>query len=163
MRALKWIAIGMAALLLVTLGVTGYFFATANVRIAAYKAEGMQATANQPLFEQLKAQVADETFEGTLFQTGELGSIEDYAFITYTLRLSNQCLVPIDMVEVRVVPGSGDALQIGDLAVHSLGAQSQGDITATILTAKDSHAIRELVVTYYVWGVSFTIQETYGG
>lgn len=163
MRALKVLAIVVVAALLLTLGMVGYFYATARVTIAAWKAEGAPATQQAELFEQLKSQVRDETFAGTLFQTGELGNAEDYAFITYTLRLSNQCLVPMDTVEVRVVPGEGDVLQIGDPQAHSLGSKSQGDITATILTSKDSHAIRELIVTYYVWGVSFSISDTYGG
>ncbi|MEA5146468.1 MAG: hypothetical protein VB041_10585 [Candidatus Limiplasma sp.] len=67
------------------------------------------------------------------------------------------------MIEVQVVPNASDVLQIGDLSVRHLEAKSQGDVTATILTAKDSHTIRELIVTYYVWGISFSIRETYGG
>jgi hypothetical protein len=163
LRFLKIAAIFMVALVVLTLGLVGYFYGTANVSIAAYRAEGFQATERPELFESVKSAVANGTFEGTLFQTGALGEAADYAFITYTLRLSNQCLVPIDTIEVQVVPDAKDVLQIGDLAVHSLDAKSQGDITATILTAKDSHSVRELIVTYYVWGVSFSIRETYGG
>ena len=163
MRVLKSAMIVMIALVVLTLALVGYFFASAKVTIAAYNAGGGIATGNQALFDQIKAQVAKDAFIGTQFKKEPLGNAEDYAFITYTLRLSNQCLVPIDMIEVQVVPGTSDVLQIGDLAVHSLDAKTQGDITATILTAKDSHAIRELIVTYYVWGVSFTIRTTYGG
>jgi len=153
----------MIALVVLSLALVGYFFATAKVSIAAYKAEGIQATERADLFGQIKQQVAQNAFQGTLFQTGPLGEADQYALITYTLRLSNQCLVPVDMVEVQVVPDPKDVLQIGDLTVHSLEAKSQGDITATILTAKDSNSIREMIVTYYVWGVSFSIRETYGG
>jgi len=164
LRILKAAMIFMIAMVVLALAVVGYFFATAKVTIAAYKAEGMQATAHADQFEQIKTQVAQNAFHGTLFQTNiALGTADQYAFITYTLRLSNQCLVPVDMVEVQVVPDPGDLLQIGDLEVHSLDAKSQGDITATILTTKESNSIRELIVTYYVWGVSFTIRETYGG
>jgi hypothetical protein len=154
----------MIALVVAALGVAGYYFATAKVTIAAYKAEGVPATQQAALFDQLKTQVAQNEFQGTLFAADTaLGSAEQYAFITYTLRLDNQCLVPIDMVEVQVEPDAGDVLQIGDTSVHSLAARSQGDITATILTAVDSNSVRELIVTYYVWGVSFSIRQTYGG
>lgn len=162
-RILKAAAILVAVILVLTLGMVGYFYATARVSIAAWKAEGISAGAQSEAFESIKQQVRDKTFTGTLFQEQELGNAEDYAFITYTLRLNNQCLVPINMIEVRIVPGSDDVLQLSDLQVHSLNAKSQGEVTATILTRKDSHAIRELVVTYYVWGVSFTITDTYGG
>ncbi len=71
--------------------------------------------------------------------------------------------MPIDSIEVQVEPDDRDVLQLADGKVHSLDAKAQGDITATILTAADSHSIRELVVTYYVWGVSFSIRQTFGG
>ena len=133
------------------------------MNVASYKVSGAYATDNATQFDQLRAQVQQGTFEGTLFNTAQMGGAENYAFITYTLTLSNQCLVPVDMVEVQVVPDPADVLQVGDLTVHSLDAKTTGDVKATILTAKDSHAIRELIVTYYVWGVSFTIRTTYGG
>ncbi|NCB36636.1 MAG: hypothetical protein EOM58_11410 [Clostridia bacterium] len=163
MRILKYVMILMIALVVLSLALVGYFFATAKVSIVHYSANGVPATEQQAVFDTLKTQIAQKSFQGTLFQTAEPGEAADYAFITYTLRLSNQCLVPIDMVEVQVVPDPADVLQLGDLNVHSLDAKSQGDITATLLTSKNSHSIRELIVTYYVWGVSFSIRETYGG
>jgi len=112
-------------------------------------------------FEGIKASVENETFRGTYFNNTPLGEAEKYALVTYTLRIGNDCLVPIDMIEVQVVPNPNDLLQLGDQAVYSLQPKSQGDITATILTLKESHSVRELLVSYYVWGISFTIQETY--
>ena len=163
MRILKWLMIFMIALVVLSLLLVGYFYATAYVSIAAFKAEGVSAAAQPDRFSEIKTALDQNAFIGTRFSTAPLGEAADYALITYTLRLSNQCLVPVDMVEVQVVPDPKDIAQIGDLTVHSLDAKSQGDITATILTAKDSNAIRELIVTYYVWGVSFSIRETYGG
>ena len=163
MRILKSVMILMIALVVLALLLVGYFFLTARVTIAAYKAEGALATQRQELYDEVATQLRQDAFIGTRFSSTPLAAADQYAFITYTLRLSNQCLVPIDMVEVQVVPDPGDLLQIGDLEVHSLDAKSQGDITATILTTKESNSIRELIVTYYVWGVSFTIRETYGG
>ena len=163
MRILKSAMFLMVALVVLALLLVGYFFATARVSISAYQAEGHPATERADQFEKIKTELAQGSFIGTRFQTGELGTAEAYAFITYTLRLNNQCLVPVDMVEVQVVPDPNDVAQIGDVSVHSLDAKTQGDITATILTTRDSHSVRELIVTYYVWGVSFSIRETYGG
>ena len=163
LRILKWLMIFMIALVVLALLLVGYFYATAYVSIAAFKAEGISAAERADQFASIKAELNQNAFIGTRFSTAALGEAADYALITYTLRLSNQCLVPIDMVEVQVVPDPADIAQLGDLTVHSLDAKSQGDITATILTARDSNSIRELIVTYYVWGVSFTIRETYGG
>lgn len=161
MRALKYIAIFMAILLILSLLFVGYFFLTANVSIVAFKAQGVQAADVPEQFEGIKASVENETFRGTYFNNTPLGEAEKYALVTYTLRIGNDCLVPIDMIEVQVVPNPNDLLQLGDQAVYSLQPKSQGDITATILTLKESHSVRELLVSYYVWGISFTIQETY--
>jgi len=161
LRILKVVMMLMIVLVVAALGVVGYFFATAQVTITAYKAQGTPASQQEAYFNQLKQQVDQNEFQGTLFTTQTIGEAADYAFITYTLRLSNQCLVPLDMVEVQVEPGSEDVLQIGDTSVHSLEAKSMGDISATILTNVNSNSIRKLTVTYYVWGVSFAIHQTY--
>ena len=162
MRILKWLMIFMIALVVLALLMVGYFYATARVSIVAYDARGVSASQRADEFARVKTALAQDALIGTRFSAAPLGEAADYAFITYTLRLSNQCLVPVDMVEVQVVPDPGDIAQIGDLTVYSLDAKTQGDITATILTVKESNAIRELIVSYYVWGVSFTIRETYG-
>ena len=163
MKALKIIAIAMVVLVVAALGIVGYFYATATVRISAFKAEGVQAAGQAAYFDTLKASAEDGSFIGTLYSGAPTGTADDYVFITYTVRLRNDCLVPLDTIELQVVPADGDVLQIGDTTVHSLAARSEGDLQATILTAKDNHSIRELVVTFYVWGVSFQIRETYGG
>lgn len=161
LRALKYIAIFMVILLVVTLLLVSYFFATASVSIVAYDAKGVPCADNPAEFAQIKASLEEETFIGTRFVTTPLGNAEEYALITYTVRLSNQCLVPIDMIEIQVVPQPTDLLQLGGTEVRSLNPKTQGEFTASILVPKGSHSIRELIVTYYVWGVSFDIKETY--
>ena len=164
MRLLKVLAILMVVIVLAAVGLVVYFFSTANVTVMATSSSGMLATENQARFDELKQAVATGTLIGTRFDSGqgELGEAADYAFITYTARISNQCLFPIDMVEIQVVPETGDVLQIGTQQAYSLGARSIGDIQTTILTGRDSHAIRELVITYYIWGRPFTISRTAG-
>lgn len=66
------------------------------------------------------------------------------------------------MIEAQVVPQSMDILQTADLQVHSLAMKSDGDLQVTILTDKNAHPVRELIVTYYVWGVSFSLKTTLG-
>ncbi len=163
MKALKAIAIIMVVLVVAAAGIIGYFYATATVRISAFKAEGAQAVNQAERFAAVKASVEKGGFIGTRFTDEVIGEADDYAFITYTVRLRNDCLAPIDTIELQITPVEGDVLQIGDLSVHSLAARSEGDLTATILTEKGNHSIRELVVTFYMWGVSFQIKETYGG
>ena len=162
MTFLKYLMLFMIALVIVVVVVVGYFFFTAKVTVAGCDINGSSAGQQADLFAQMKSYVALDAFPGTMFTDEAIGDAADYAFITYTLQLSNQCLVPIDMIEIQVIPETGDVLQIGDFDVHSLEPKSSGSVSATILTAKNSHSVREVLITYYVWGVSFSIRYTCG-
>jgi hypothetical protein len=152
----------MIALLIVVTVVVGYFFFTAKVTVAGCDITGSPARLQADLFQQIRQYAALDAFQGTMFTEDAIGEAEDYAFITYTLQLSNQCLVPIDMIEVQVVPEEGDILQVGDYEVRSLQPKTSGSVSATILTKKDNHTVRDVLITYYVWGVSFSIRYTCG-
>lgn len=163
MRGLKIAAIASVSLLIVMALMVGYLFLTAEVRVTSVAVEGVSAADDPAAFEALKTSVVDETFQGTLYQKPlEWGESGDYVYLNYTLRLRNDCLVPIDMIEVQVVPQATDILQIGDFTVKSLDPKSEGDLSVRILVPKDTHSVRELIVTYYVWGVSFNLKTTYG-
>ena len=163
MRGLKFAAIAAFSLLLVMVVLVGYLFWTAEVQVIDIRAQGMSAADDPAAFEALKASVEQETFYGTLYQKPqEWMDASDYVYLTYKLRIRNNCLVPLDMLEVQVVPQSGDILQIADLKVKSLDLKSEGNMTVTILAPKDTHPIREMIVTYYLWGVSGSVKTIYG-
>ncbi|MFH1513771.1 MAG: hypothetical protein ABIG45_10510 [Bacillota bacterium] len=162
MTFLKYLMLFMIALLVVVIVVVGYFFFTAKVTVAGCDIMGDAATLQPDLFRQIKQYAALDAFQGIMFSQEPIGDAADYVFITYTLQLSNQCLVPIDIIEVQVIPKEGDVLQVGEFTVHSLQPKTRGSVSATILTKKDSHSVREVLITYYVWGVSFSIRYTCG-
>ena len=158
---MKYFAILTVLLLIVTLVGVGYLYMTANVVV---EATGVSAvpTASQPeLFDSLATQMRLGAVIGTPFIAAqELSAPENYQFYTYTVRLRNDCSVPADMIELQVTPMAGDILQIGSTADVKLPAGQTADITATILTDVNMHAIREVTVTYYIWGVPFTMKTT---
>ena len=163
MRGLKFTAIACVSLLLVMVLFVGYLFLMAEVQVVGISAQGVPAINDPESFEKLKDSVMDETFYGTVFQRPrEWLDASEYVFLTYTLRLRNNCLVPIDMIEVQVVPQSEDILQMPDLKVKSLEVKSEGDLAVQILAPKDTHPIREMIVTYYLWGVSGSVKTIYG-
>ena len=163
MRGLKIAAIAAVSLLLVTVLLVGYLFATSHVTVLKMTAEGVSAGNDPAVFEQVKTAVEEQTFQGTLFQKPlEWKEAGEYAWITYTIRLHNGCLVPLDMIEAQVVPQSTDILQTADLQVHSLAMRSDGDLQVTSLTDASAHPVREVIVSYYVWGVSFSKKATLG-
>ena len=162
MKGLKITAVASVSILMVMLLLVGYLFLTAEVRVVDVKAQGFSAADDRSAFEQLKQSIEDGTFQGTLFhKPQEWKNAEDYIYLTYTLRIRNDCLVPIDMIEAQVIPQASDVLQVADFSVHSLDLKSEGDLTVRVLTPKDASPVRELIVTYYLWGVSGTLKTMY--
>ena len=158
---MKYFAILTVLLLIVTLVGVGYLYMTANVVV---EATGVSAvpTASQPeLFDSLATQMRLGAVIGTPFIAAqELSAPENYQFYTYTVRLRNNCAAPADMVELQVSPMDGDVLQIGQTTALALQSRSTGDISATVLSTIGSHTVRELTVTWYMWGYPFTVKTT---
>lgn len=163
MRGLKMAAIAAFSVLVVMIMLVGYLFMTAEVRIEQVSAQGIPADNNPEAFEKLVSSVKEQSFQGILFQQPqEWKDASEYVYLTYTIRLRNDCLVPIDMIEAQVVPQSNDLLQIGSSEVRALNPKASGEFQVQVLAPKDTHAVRDLIITYYVWGVSFTLRTTYG-
>ena len=163
MRGLKIAAIASFSLLLVMVLLVGYLFLTAEVQVVDISAQGIPCSNDPAAFEKLKISVEEGTFQGTLFQKPlAWKDASEYVYLTYTIRLRNNCLVPIDMVEAQVVPQSTDILQLGSIEVRSLDLKSEGELQVQVLAPKDTHAVREMIVTYYLWGVSGRLKTVFG-
>ena len=161
MRGLKIAAIATFSMLLVMVGLVGYLFMTAEVQVIDIQAQGIAVAPAE--LDQIKQSIEQETFYGTLFQKPlEWKDASEYVNLTYTLRIRNNCLVPIDMIEVQVIPQSDDILQKADLKVKSLDLKSEGEVQVQILAPRNAHPIREMIVTYYLWGVSGNLRTIYG-
>ncbi len=158
---MKFFAILSVLILIVTLVGVGYLYMTANIVVEAVGVVAVEAASQPDLFHDLKEQVRLGAVTGTPYVGAqELADAENYQFYTYTVRMRNNCAVPADMVELQVTPMSGDILQIGSFADVKLPASQTVDVNATILTDVNMHAIREVTITYYIWGVPFTMKTT---
>ncbi len=74
---------------------------------------------------------------------------------TFLLTITMECHQPY-------TPMEGDVLQLGDTEPHSLDSGRDADLSATILTARGMHSVREATVTYYFWGIPFSTKLTVG-
>lgn len=158
---MKYIAILSVLVLIVALVGVGYMYMTANITVDTVSVVAMEA-ANQPVhFAELRQQLRLGAVTGTPFvQAQELADAENYQFLTYTVRLKNGTAVTADMVELQVTPMAGDILQIGSYHDVKLPSGQTVDATATILTDRNMHSIREVTITYYIWGVPFSMKTT---
>lgn len=155
MKALKTIAIIFVAILVVMALLLGYLFLSAEVTIDVIGSQSMVAS-TVPSFNALKDSIDEKTFIGTVYNvpTTWLDSSE-YAYITYQVSVNNGCLVPIEMIEVQVVPQPNDVVQLGNMQEYSLAPKTSGEVSASVLSHSLRTSARELIVSYYVWGVSF--------
>lgn len=159
---MKFLAMLMVLILLAGVVGVGWLYMTSTVTVEAARVVAMEASAQEEFFRTLRDQVASGHVIGTLYDADALGDSAGYQFYTYTVRLKNNTFLTADMVELQVTPMDGDVLQVGDDTARALPAKSTGDIQATILTDVGMHSVRELNVTYYMWGVPFTLRTTYG-
>ena len=158
---MKYFAILSVLVLIVTLVGVGYLYMNANIVVEATGVVATDAPSQEALFNDLKTQVRLGAVVGTPYVGQvELSGPENYQFYTYTVRLRNNCTVPADMIELQITPMSGDILQIGSFTDVKLPAGQSADVSATILTDKNMHPIRELSITYYIWGVPFSMKTT---
>ena len=162
MKLLTGLAIAMVSMVVVMALMIAYLFLSAEVTVSVVGAETLAAQ-TAPMFTEHKEGISEETFIGTVYQKpSQWKQPEDYAYVTYTVHVKNGCLVPIEMIEVQVVPQPSDIAQIGNMQNASLKAKTEGDLTATILTSAGGNPARELIVSYYVWGVSYQLRTIAG-
>ena len=155
------IAIILLIICLAMIGLTGYLYLTARVVITDINCAAADAADQPEVFEGLKAQTRAGTFTGIPYDTENLGAAEDYQFLTYTVELRNDTFLRAEVAEVQVTPMNGDVLQMEETTVRTIQPGTSGTAQATILTGKDMHSVRELTVTYYLWGLPFSATTTY--
>ena len=158
---MKYFAILTVLILIVTLVGVGYMYMTANIYVDAVGVTALEASAQPVHFAELRQQLRLGAVIGTPFvQAQELSDAENYQFLTYTIRMKNDTAVMADMLELQVTPMAGDILQIGSYHDVKLPARQTTDVTATILTDRNMHTIREVTISYYIWGIPFTMKTT---
>ena len=159
---MKPFAIFLVILLLAAIAGVGYLYFTSNLTVSFSSCVAVDPLTQMDYFTQLKSSLENETFVGTRFDSAPLSSADQYLFYTWTLHLENNSALPADVIEIQVTPMTGDVLQLGDTAEHSLPAHSSSNLSATVLTARDKHSVREAIVTWYTWGLPFSARLTLG-
>ena len=173
---MKPIAIVLIILCIGVIFCTGYLYMSANIQITATGCVATDATYLSASYEALKESLKQQTFSGTVFNAELPENPEDALFLTYTVELKNATFLPADTLELQITPLAGDMLQMAPLTdvvlqglmqwdwnpvQINLPAQSSARVSATLLTGKDSHSIRDMKITWYQWGLPFSATVRY--
>lgn len=158
---MKPIAILLILLCIAALAGVGYLYVTSNVVIEGYGCIAYETSQRPDIFDALKIGAVSDSFTKTLFIESEIGDPSDYQFYEYTLRLRNNSFLKAEVIEIQVTPMSGDVAQLSASEEKHLSPRSSGDFSTTILTSREMHNIRELTISYYLWGIPFSTRVTY--
>jgi len=108
-------------------------------------------------FHGLHRAVQERALLGKQFQEDFTDDPNAYEFHIYTVHLRNNGLIPADWIRLDVRPEPGDVLQSDSEGAGRLPAVSSGAIQLVVLAQRGAGAARQLSLTYFVWGRSYSI------
>lgn len=159
---MKPFAIFLIVLVLVAVIGVGWLYLNARMDIRFESCIANDGYTQSEVFNKVKASLKNDTFIGTRFTGEELDAAEQYQFLTYTIHINNHSFLKAEVIEIRITPMQGDVLQIGEESAYDLPSGKQMDLSATILTDRAMHSVREATVSCYFWGIPFTTKLTLG-
>lgn len=167
---MKKLALALLILAVLAAGFTLWGYAGARLSIQALSARELPPEEYGPRFIRLREQLSQQSVRGLVYGEALSGGAEDYKILEYTLRADNRGLVDARMLEALVVPLKGDILcysqqeAMGQDVNNPLTVKAGDSFTFKVylLTGKDAHAVRDIQVSYYIWGNPFILTARYG-
>lgn len=158
---MKRAAIVLILLLLLVGGAVGYGLFHTDLQVVGKSVQMVPASQRSAEFAALREAVAQQSLIGTVLHSGPLGDSGEYSYYMYTLRLKNEGLVRAEMVEVQIAPIGSDVLFYGETGEVQIGPGETRDVWCILLTRGAPHPVRDLYVTYYLWGHPQEVKYTY--
>ena len=158
---MKIAAVVLMALALIVGGALGYALFHTDLRVVGSALQTLPAADRPAEFDALRAAVAGQSLLGTVLRSGEMGPAENYRYYIYQLRLENQCLIPAEMVELQIAPLAEDVLFYGDTQETVIPAGETRDVYCVLLTQGAPHPVRDVFITYYLWGHPQEVKYTF--
>lgn len=158
---MKTAAILLVILALILGSVLCYGLFNTTLQITGKNLQTFSAAERIAEFSTLQAAVEQRSVIGTVLQDQPLEAAENYRYYVYTLRVKNKGLVDAEMVEMQIAPIAQDILYYGPTEEIIIRPGETRDIWCTLLTREATHAVRDLHVTYYLWGHPHEVKYTY--
>ncbi|HPA61051.1 MAG TPA: hypothetical protein PLO90_05180 [Clostridia bacterium] len=167
---MKKLAVFSVLLMALVVGVTLWGYANARLSLTAQAVRALPPEEHGTRFASLKRQLDSGAVRGTVYDKALRGGEDDYVILEYTISVANRGLVEARMLEAVVVPLAGDVLCFSQQEYDRQEVNSSIDVQpgrqvmlrCYLLTRRDAHAVREIQVSYYVWGNPFIVKVRYG-
>lgn len=167
---MKTVFIILLCLALAFAGLIAYELVSISLSVTFDTARMIPCAEQQAQYDRWAALLEADAVQGTVFDEKALKPADSMGFLVYTLHIKNTGLLPAEMVEVQVSPAKGDVLAVtGDVSMgkdinlgRDIAPGREETLQLLLLTDKENHAVRTLIITYYIWGHPFTVKKTYG-
>ena len=159
---MKKLSILLIVLVIAAVAGIGWLYLSARIDVRFEECIATDGVLQADYLDLVRESVASGAFVGTVFETGDIASADQYQFLSYTVSLNNHSFLDATVPEIRITPMLGDVLVIGDTEERLLPAGKKTELYLTLLTRRDMHSIREASVSWYVWGIPFTEKITLG-
>ena len=167
----KAAAIAVVLVLMLMLGgVLVYGLVNTHVQVVDGKVQVIACSAYPDEFARLQAAAQQSALVGTVFQQNIEGSAGEYSLLVYALQLKNPGFLPMEMVELQVSPLAEDQLSYtegsaeGAVPQITVGPGRTATLRQVLMTKATGkpRTVRDLYITYYIWGNPFTVKYTFG-
>ena len=167
---MKKAALALAFIALVIGGLTLWGFMNAQLEIKVESVQALPAEVFQAEYERLVPLIQTNAARGLVYDPNLSGNAGDYVILQYTLLVRNRGLVKAEMLEAQVVPVKGDVLCYSQQEAMGQDVNLSFEVPpgretryrCYLLTRKDLHAVRDLHVSYYIWGNAIFLMVKYG-
>ena len=157
---MKYIALLLVLATLATMGYGIYIYLNTNLEVVSVSVNSIEARNISDKFIADREDLTNGIKTGRVF-TNELNNGNDYYYIEYTMQLENNLLVDAESLELQVVPKNGDVYQSLSNVLPIIKRNEKAELKANLLSKKTAMGIREFVVSYYVWGIPFSLNYTF--
>ncbi len=147
-----------------------YYYASSSLTVAYVDCVATDPMSQPELMELLKARLEEKTFSGLKLASDTEFSPADCLLYTWTVRISNRTRIPAKAAEIRIIPLSGDIIQMNGTVETMIDPERETVIEPgqdeliriTVLTGAGMHHVREAIISWYLWGMPFSQRMTIG-
>ena len=152
-RPMKIFAKVLTVITLTAVLLAGYvvWAATAQVSAEGYRVEAAADRADS--FEGVVGALRSGSESIVAYDANSVGAVEDYVFVTYTLRVRNADLVELEWIDLTLNSQPGDVLLVKP-TVQDIPALNQSVLSYTLMVERAAvpNYERTAALSYYIYG-----------
>ena len=149
---MKKLTIGLLALSLILAGVILWQWTHTELFVAARSVRTVPASEMEANYEAVSRAVRNGSLQGIVYHEDALREMDGCSFQFFTLTLENRGFIPAEMTELQLTPFSQDICAYLSREEVIIPPGGRKDVLLTLLTAGASPALRDVTITYYLWG-----------